>query len=480
MHLLFLLGFLSLQNRIDEPPIKFVIESNKTTVIEGECFILTAYLIFPSDSIGFSLPPNFSQQVSELRSKMKQENYFYHENLKPEPFFEDLLINGKKYRRFELTEIAACPCTDDDITIRSHKLTLLKDKTFETELESQPLNIRVNAIDQNLQDSLYINYFYKMVGVFDLYEKIENEKKSYTVGDTIDFTLRVYGEGISFPVDLNIKNSDDWIVETRGITQKDTVRSGKMRMFKTFNLKLIPLKPSAGFAFSDLFSWTYFSLAENKLVVLAPKTVVEIDNNISYDPPEPKKRKPISTAIAMDISESMQIIDYYPNRRYKAFEVTNILRNKNCAIPVLYFSGEVFNVDRCNLLDVKIPDKMRKGTALGDAVWQALKLLEGGQGERNIILIGDGDETAGTVPAMKIAKLANEMGVKIHTVGIGYSDSVPIPVTLNQKVDTVYLDNTFRDDLFKAVSRASGGAYYWIDKYVDPRLTLQDLVQTIK
>jgi hypothetical protein len=478
MHLLFFLGFFSLLHGADEPPIKFVIESNKTTVVEGECFVLTAYLILPSDSIGLSFPPNFSKQVSELRSKLKQENYFYHESLKPEPFFEELLINGKKYRRLEVTETAACPCTDDDITIRSHTLTLLKDKTFETELESEPLKIRVNPIDQNLKDSLYTNYFYKMVGVFSLYEKIENEKKSFVVGDTIDFTLRIYGEGISFPIDLNIKNSDDWIVETKGITQKDTVRNGKMRMFKTFNLELIPQKPSTGFAFSDLFSWTYFSLAENKLVVLTPKTVVEIGNNISYDPPQPKKQKPISTAIAMDISESMQIIDYYPNRRYKAFEVTNILRNNNCAVPVLYFSGEVFNVDRCNLLDAKIPDKMRKGTALGDVVWQALKLLEGGQGERNIILIGDGDETAGTVPAMKVAKLANEMGVKIHTVGIG--DSVPIPITFNQKVDTVYVNSTFRDDLFKAVSKTSGGTYYWIDKYVDPRLTLKDLVQTIK
>jgi hypothetical protein len=480
MHLFSLIYLFSFTLYHYEPPVKFVIESNKPSVREGECFILTASLISSADNTELNTPNDFSNQVSSLRSKLKQEDFFYYEILSPQQVVKEEVIGGTKYRKLQLTSMAACPCSGNDIVIPPQKLTLVKNGNSQVEIKSDPLNVKVNPIDQNLFDSIYTNYFYKMVGVFSLYEKIENEKKTFVVGDTIDYTLRIYGEGISFPIDLNLANNSDWIVQTKTTTAKDTVRNGKMRMFKTFSLSLIPLKPSSGYALSNLFSWTYFSLDQNKLALLAPKTVVAVGPSALNVHPPTESTTPATSVIAMDISESMQIIDYYPNRRYKAFEVTNILRNNNCDIPVLYFSGDVFTVDRCNLLDVKIPEKMRKGTALGDATWQALKLLEGGHGKRNIILIGDGDETAGTVPLMKVARLANEMGVKIHTIGIGYSDSVPIPVTLNQETDTVYVNYTFRDDLFKAISRASGGTYYWIDKYVDPRLTLKDLAQIIK
>jgi Ca-activated chloride channel family protein len=60
------------------------------------------------------------------------------------------------------------------------------------------------------------------------------------------------------------------------------------------------------------------------------------------------------------------------------------------------------------------------GTAIGDGLGLALKRIKGVEGRsKAIILMTDGVNTAGQVSPIKAAEIAKELGIQIHTIGIG-------------------------------------------------------------
>lgn len=65
-----------------------------------------------------------------------------------------------------------------------------------------------------------------------------------------------------------------------------------------------------------------------------------------------------------------------------------------------------------------------RATAIGDAIGLAVKRLrdmpsQADDAERVLILLTDGANTAGNIPPLKAAELADQAGVRVHTIGIG-------------------------------------------------------------
>jgi Ca-activated chloride channel family protein len=61
-------------------------------------------------------------------------------------------------------------------------------------------------------------------------------------------------------------------------------------------------------------------------------------------------------------------------------------------------------------------------TAIGDAITLAVKLiydLDEDPGEQVLVLLTDGANTAGEIPPLKAAELAQQVGLRIYTIGIG-------------------------------------------------------------
>ena len=66
------------------------------------------------------------------------------------------------------------------------------------------------------------------------------------------------------------------------------------------------------------------------------------------------------------------------------------------------------------------------GTAIGEGLGLGLKLLKDlKEGTRAVILLTDGVNNAGSVSPLKAARVAKELGVPVHTIGIG-SGSTPL------------------------------------------------------
>ncbi|HSO79779.1 MAG TPA: VWA domain-containing protein, partial [Chromatiaceae bacterium] len=99
------------------------------------------------------------------------------------------------------------------------------------------------------------------------------------------------------------------------------------------------------------------------------------------------------------------------------------------------------------------------GTALGDAIaLGAKKLRERPEGSRVMILIADGDNSAGGFTPLEAATLARALGVRIHVIGVGSEDQrIPIP---EEGAITYREDLTMDEDTLRDIADATGGAYF--------------------
>ncbi len=95
-----------------------------------------------------------------------------------------------------------------------------------------------------------------------------------------------------------------------------------------------------------------------------------------------------------------------------------------------------------------------KETAIGDAIGLAIKRLrEREAGNRVLILLTDGANTAGAVAPLKAAALAAREGVRIHTIGIGAD---PARGLFGRSLRGSELD----ESTLKAIAAETGGRYF--------------------
>jgi len=153
---------------------------------------------------------------------------------------------------------------------------------------------------------------------------------------------------------------------------------------------------------------------------------------------EEVKREGIDLVIAVDVSNSMLAQDIAPSRLEKAkHEVRTLLDMlQGDRVALVAFSGKA--VVECPLtmdygaaeifLDILEPNLITSpGTSLGSAIKTSLTAFgEDGHAGKALVLITDGENHDDE--ALSAAKQAKEMGVIIHTVGIGSPQGVPIPL----------------------------------------------------
>jgi len=77
------------------------------------------------------------------------------------------------------------------------------------------------------------------------------------------------------------------------------------------------------------------------------------------------------------------------------------------------------------LLDESVIGLAGDRTAIGDAIGLAIKRLrDNPEGQRVLILLSDGANTAGNIAPLKAAEIAARSGLKIYTIGIGADEMV--------------------------------------------------------
>lgn len=171
--------------------------------------------------------------------------------------------------------------------------------------------------------------------------------------------------------------------------------------------------------------------------------------------------------MAVDISGSMREQDLFLNNRpvtrmavVKAVAEDFIERRTGDRLGLILFGSQAYvqtpltedhETVRYFLRDAAI-GLAGRSTAIGDAIGLSVKRLREREAEtRVLILLTDGDNTAGVMP-MEAARLAAENRVRIHTIGIGGGRASRLRFGLQQQE----LDET----TLRAVAEVTGGQFF--------------------
>ena len=141
--------------------------------------------------------------------------------------------------------------------------------------------------------------------------------------------------------------------------------------------------------------------------------------------------------VALDVSRSMMAEDVAPNRLERArLEIMRIIqRLEGDRIGLVAFAGNAFVQSPLTIdygaatlfLNAMDPGLIPvQGTNLGEALTVALDAFEEGTRDyRVLVVVTDGEDHEGEIA--QALERAVEEGVRIHTVGIGSLEGVPIP-----------------------------------------------------
>lgn len=180
--------------------------------------------------------------------------------------------------------------------------------------------------------------------------------------------------------------------------------------------------------------------------------------------------------VALDLSQSMLAEDVSPNRLERAkLAVMRLMRQLDGdRIGLVAFAADAFvqsplTIDygaAAMFLGAMEPDLMPiQGTNLGEALRVSLDALEEAREARVLVVVTDGEDHEGEVDVQ--LQRARDMGVRIHTVGLGSADGVPIPQFDEQGRQQGFLRDdegtvvTTRLDeaTLERVAEATGGRY---------------------
>jgi Ca-activated chloride channel family protein len=177
--------------------------------------------------------------------------------------------------------------------------------------------------------------------------------------------------------------------------------------------------------------------------------------------------------LAVDLSGSMAENDMYLGGRpvdrltaAKAVIADFLQRRAGDRVGLLVFGQRAYMLTPLTLDLASVRDQLRdsvaglagRETALGDAIGLAVKRLrEQPPGQRVLVLLTDGVNTAGVLEPLKAAELAQAEGVRVHTIAFGGNGGgfsvfgVPMQVSGGEDVD---------EETLRTVASQTGGRFF--------------------
>ena len=467
------IGTVSAQN----PEVALHVEANRTEIYENECVVITASLIVAFDrTVLVKFKDDLAQQAVLMHDRVVQDNVIKYMNNITAVKGERKDVYGKSYYSYKLLEMAMCPIANENIIVPKLKLTLLKlshpeDKGENFDIYSEPLKVLVKKIDDNVVDSIYTNEFYKMIGDFHLSETVL-KKDRWRVGDSIEYTLRIKGRGVGNMIESNVKNNPGIVFIPISIKSNDTIRYEDIRLEREFKFRIVFTQPG-NYDLSRLVNWRYYSVEEEKTKLLASraKFMVAGESSDSQKEIELEITEAREVVIALDVSESMLVQDYKPNRmeaiKYTLEEFVEKFKYNE---PIIAYAGEAKSVSLDTLSKVN-HTHFKSGTAIGEAIWEAVKIFKKHNvANKTLVIFGDGDSTAGFISADLAAKLANRYDIRIISVGVGNYGQVLFG--LDYFGQERYVDKTYNENALRKIASITKGKFY---KFENPEPILDIL-----
>lgn len=191
---------------------------------------------------------------------------------------------------------------------------------------------------------------------------------------------------------------------------------------------------------------------------------------------ETVKREGIDIVFAVDVSKSMLAEDIAPSRLEKSKRLVSqiisqlgsdrigIIAYAGSAFPVLPITTD-YGVAKMFLQSMNPDMVSSQGTSLEEAIKLSADYFDKDDKTRKLmIMISDGEDHSEGSAAM--AEEANEMGLKIITIGVGTEKGGPIPLKENGVVKSFKRDRDgqvvvtkLNPESLKEIAKATGGGY---------------------
>ena len=177
--------------------------------------------------------------------------------------------------------------------------------------------------------------------------------------------------------------------------------------------------------------------------------------------------------LVMDISPSMLTKDFRPDRLTVAKQMAGdfVSRRQYDRLGLVVFSGGAFTQcpltnDR-RILQAFINNlqvgRLKDGTAIGMGISTAVNHLKDSEAKSKVvILLTDSENNAGEIGPIRAAEIAQVLGVRVYTVGLGTDGTVMSPTYQNMDGSFAFAARNMTLDtrLMEDVARISGGQFY--------------------
>lgn len=184
----------------------------------------------------------------------------------------------------------------------------------------------------------------------------------------------------------------------------------------------------------------------------------------------------IDIMLAIDVSTSMLAEDLKPNRIEAAKAVASefIIGRPNDNIGLSIFAGEAFTqcpmtTDHASLLnllqnvrtDIAARGLISDGTAIGMGLANAVTRLKGSKAKSKVvILLTDGSNNMGDISPMTAAEIAQSLGIRVYTIGVGTNKVAPYPMPVAGGVQYVNMPVEIDTKMLADIAAATEGDFY--------------------
>ena len=184
----------------------------------------------------------------------------------------------------------------------------------------------------------------------------------------------------------------------------------------------------------------------------------------------------IDIVLALDISGSMELPDFTPNRLEAAKQVASefIAGRPNDNIGLTVFAAEAFTqcpmtTDHAVLLnlfrgvgaDMAQRGMIEDGTAVGMGIANAVSRLKDSKAKSKvIILLTDGTNNAGDISPMMAAEIAKSFGIRVYTIGVGTNGLAPYPMPVAGGVQYLNIPVEIDTKTLSAIAGKTDGEFY--------------------
>jgi Ca-activated chloride channel family protein len=182
----------------------------------------------------------------------------------------------------------------------------------------------------------------------------------------------------------------------------------------------------------------------------------------------------IDIFIILDQSPSMAAQDFAPRNRFTAAK--GVIRDfvggrENDAIGLITFGDTAalrvpptkdYEAVRRRLGELELLE-LGKGTAIGMGLAVACAHFRSVEAKEQVaIILTDGKNNAGEITPLSAARIAEEMGVRVYTIGVGTEGKVPIELN-DPESDTVIrgtIESQYDAELLTRIAEMTGGRFF--------------------